>query len=327
MHQRLVAGGLRTGASIVVESDEPRETHHFATLLGYGADAICPTLVLETMAALAAADKIGGDHPSPAEAQARFRHAVEDGILKVMSKMGISDVASYRGAQIFEAVGLAPEVIEVAFTGTASPLGGIGFAELEAEALARVAAAAEAAPKLENPGYVKFRKGGEPHATTPEVVSALQEVRAAHHLRRAVDGGGWELYERFSSLVNDRAPLEPRDLLELVPAGPPIPLEEVEPVHEVVRRFSGGAMSLGALSAEAHELIGIALARIGAKANTGEGGEEPSRFARSRTRRSSRSRQAASASRPSTRRSRRSSRSRSPRARSRARAASSPGTR
>ncbi len=278
VHQRLVAGGLRTGASIVVESDEPRETHHFATLLGYGADAICPTLVLETMAALAAADKIGGDHPSPAEAQARFRHAVEDGILKVMSKMGISDVASYRGAQIFEAVGLAPEVIEVAFTGTASPLGGIGFAELEAEALARVAAAAEAAPKLENPGYVKFRKGGEPHATTPEVVSALQEVRAAHHLRRAVDGGGWELYERFSSLVNDRAPLEPRDLLELVPAGPPIPLEEVEPVHEVVRRFSGGAMSLGALSAEAHELIGIALARIGAKANTGEGGEEPSRF-------------------------------------------------
>ncbi|MET1010672.1 MAG: glutamate synthase central domain-containing protein, partial [Gaiellaceae bacterium] len=278
VHQRLVAAGLRTGASIVVESDEPRETHHFATLLGYGADAICPTLVLETMAALAAADKIGGDHPSPAEAQARFRHAVEDGILKVMSKMGISDVASYRGAQIFEVVGLAAEVIEVAFIGTASPLGGIGFAELEAEALARVAAAAEAAPKLENPGYVKFRKGGEPHATTPEVVSALQEVRAAHHLRRAVDGGGWELYERFSSLVNDRAPLEPRDLLELVPAGPPIPVEKVEPVHEVVRRFSGGAMSLGALSAEAHELIGIALARIGAKANTGEGGEEPSRF-------------------------------------------------
>ena len=147
----------------------------------------------------------------------------------------------------------------MAFTGTHSPLGGIGFAELEAEALARVAAAAEAAPKLENPGYVKFRKGGEPHATTPEVVSALQEVRAAHHLRRAVDGGGWELYERFSSLVNDRAPLEPRDLLELVPAGPPIPLDEVEPVHEIVRRFSGGAMSLGALSAEAHELIGIAL--------------------------------------------------------------------
>jgi glutamate synthase (ferredoxin) len=278
VHQRLVSAGLRTRASLVVESDEPRETHHFATLLGYGADAICPRLALETMAALAAADKIGGDHPSPDEAQWRFREAVEDGLLKVMSKMGISDVASYRGAQIFEAVGLAQEVIDLAFTGTPSPLGGIGLAELEAEALARAGAACVAAPKLENPGYVKFRKGGEPHATTPEVVSALQEIRAAHHLRSAVAGGGWDLYERFAGLVNERTPLEPRDLLELVPAGPPVRLDEVEPVTDVVRRFSGGAMSLGALSAEAHELIGIALAHIGARANTGEGGEDRERF-------------------------------------------------
>jgi glutamate synthase domain-containing protein 2/glutamate synthase domain-containing protein 1/glutamate synthase domain-containing protein 3 len=278
VHQRLVAEGLRTLASILVESDEPRETHHFATLLGYGADAICPALALETMAALAAADKIGGDHPPPDEAQRRFREAVEDGILKVMSKMGISDVASYRGAQIFESVGLAQEVVDLAFTGTPSPLGGIGFAELEAEALGRLEAAGDARPKLENPGYVKFRKGGEPHATTPEVVSALQEMRAAHHLRSAVNGGGWETYERFAVLVNDRAPLEPRDLLELVPAAPPVSLHEVEPVLDVVRRFSGGAMSLGALSAEAHALIGVALARIGARANTGEGGEERSRF-------------------------------------------------
>ncbi|MGH3010864.1 MAG: glutamate synthase large subunit, partial [Gaiellaceae bacterium] len=278
VHQRLVADGLRTLASLLVESDEPRETHHFATLLGYGADAICPTLALETMAALAAGDRIGGDHPSPAQAQERFREAVEDGILKVMSKMGISDVSSYRGAQIFEAVGLAQEVIDVAFVGTRSPLGGIGFEELEEEALARVRAAQQTAPKLENPGYVKFRKGGEPHATTPEVVSALQEVRAAHHLRNAVQREDWGLYERFSGLVNGRSPLEPRDLLELVPAGPPVPLHEVEPVSDVVRRFSGGAMSLGALSAEAHELIGTALARIGAKANTGEGGEDRERF-------------------------------------------------
>jgi glutamate synthase (ferredoxin) len=278
VHQRLVAAGLRTRASLLVESDEPRETHHFATLLGYGADAICPTLALETMAALARADRIGGDHPSSDEAQRRFREAVEDGLLKVMSKMGISDVASYRGAQIFEAIGLAQEVVDLAFTGTPSPLGGIGLTELEAEALARAAAAGQAPPKLENPGYVKFRKGGEPHATTPEVVSALQDVRAAHHLRKAVGGGGWDLYERFAGLVNERTPLEPRDLLELVPAGPPVPLDEVEPVADVVRRFSGGAMSLGALSSEAHELIGVALARIGARANTGEGGEERERF-------------------------------------------------
>ena len=327
VHQRLVAAGLRTETSLLVESDEPRETHHFATLLGYGADAICPTLALETMAALAAADKIGGDHPPPDEAQRRFRGAIEDGILKVMSKMGISDVASYRGAQIFEAVGLGEDVIDLAFAGTPSPLGGIGLGELEAEALAREAAAREAAPKLENPGYVKFRKGGEPHATTPDVVSALQEVRAAHHLRRAVNGGGWDLYERFASLVNERSPLEPRDLLELVPAGPPVPVDEVEPVVDVVRRFSGGAMSLGALSAEAHELIGIALARIGARANTGEGGEEPGASGRSPTRRSSRSPPAASASLPSTPPSRRSCRSRSRKARSRARAASFPATR
>ena len=278
VHQRLVAEGLRTRASLVVESDEPRETHHFATLLGYGADAICPVLVLETMAALAAADKVGGDHPSPDEAQRRFREAMEDGILKVMSKMGISDVASYRGAQIFDAIGLAPEVVDLAFTGTPSQLGGIGFAELEAEGLGRLEAAGEARPKLENPGYVKFRKGGEPHAITPDVVSAIHEVRAAHHLRKAVTNGGWDLYERFAALVNGRSPLEPRDLLELVPAGPPVPLDQVEPVADVVRRFSGGAMSLGALSPEAHELIGLARNRIGAKANTGEGGEERERF-------------------------------------------------
>ena len=278
VHQRLVAEGLRTRSSLVVVSDEPRETHHFATLLGYGADAICPVLAVETMAALATADKIGGDHPSPDEAQRRFREAMEDGILKVMSKMGISDVASYRGAQIFDAIGLAQEVVDLAFTGTPSQLGGLGFAELEAEALGRLEAAGEARPKLENPGYVKFRKGGEPHAITPDVVDAIHEIRAAHHLRRAVNGGGWELYERFAALVDGRTPLEPRDLLELVPAGPPVPLDEVEPVADVVRRFSGGAMSLGALSSEAHELIGLALARLGAKANTGEGGEERERY-------------------------------------------------
>jgi glutamate synthase (ferredoxin) len=278
VHQRLVAAGLRTRASIVLTADEPRETHQFACLLGYGADAICPRLALETLAALAAADRIGGDHPSPAEAQQRFREAVEDGVLKVMSKMGISDLASYRGAQIFEAVGLAPEVVDRCFTGTPAPIGGIGFAELEQEALEHARAAYGASPRLENPGYVKYRKGGEPHATRPEVVEALHEVGAAHALRKAVNGGGWRLYERFAALVNERAPLEPRDLLEFVPAGPAVPVEEVEPAEAIARRFSGGAMSHGALSAEAHELVAIALNRLGARANTGEGGEDPARY-------------------------------------------------
>jgi glutamate synthase domain-containing protein 2/glutamate synthase domain-containing protein 1/glutamate synthase domain-containing protein 3 len=291
VHQRLVAAGLRTRASIVLASDEPRETHHFACLLGFGADAICPRLALDTLAGLAASDRIGGDHPPPDEAQNRFRAAIEDGVLKVMSKMGISDLASYRGAQIFEAIALAREVVDLCFTGTSTPIGGVGFAELEAEALERTRAAFCDSPRLENPGYVKFRKGGEPHATNPEVVEALHEVGAAHALRKAVNGGGWKLYQRFAGLVNGRAPLEPRDLLELMPAGPPAALEEVEPAEAIVRRFSGGAMSHGALSAEAHELVAVALNRLGARANTGEGGEDPDRY---RTERNSPIKQVAS---------------------------------
>src|SRR5205823_6186074 len=160
VHHRLVADGLRATATIAVASDEPREVHHFACLLGYGAEAICPRLALETVAALAAGDKIGSDRPSPDEAQDRFRRAIEDGVLKVMSKMGISDVASYCGAQIFEIVGLAPEVVDRCFVGTPSPVSGLGFAELEQQALARMEVAWGKGIKLEHPGFVKFRKGG-----------------------------------------------------------------------------------------------------------------------------------------------------------------------
>ncbi len=279
VHQRLVAAGVRTTTSIVVISDEPREAHDFACLIGYGADAVCPRLALETVAALASDDKLGGDHPSPTEAQLRFRESVEDGVLKILSKMGIADIASYRGAQLFEALGLARDVVDLCLTGTPSEIGGIGFAELEREALLRRAHA----PQLENPGYVKYRKGGEPHATTPPVVDALQ--RAAHALRRRD-------YDRFADLVNTRPPLELRDLLELAPTGEPLNVEEVEPVETIVRRFSSGAMSHGSLSAEAHETVAIAFNRLGARSNSGEGGEDPARF---RTERNSRIKQVASA--------------------------------
>jgi glutamate synthase (ferredoxin) len=279
VHQRLVAGGVRTTTSIVVISDEPREAHDFACLIGYGADAVCPRLALETVAALASDDKLGGDHPSPTEAQLRFRESVEDGVLKILSKMGIADIASYRGAQLFEALGLARDVVDLCLTGTPSEIGGIGFAELEREALLRRAHA----PQLENPGYVKYRKGGEPHATTPPVVDALQ--RAAHALRRRD-------YDRFADLVNTRPPLELRDLLELASTGVPLNVEEVEPVETIVRRFSSGAMSHGSLSAEAHETVAIAFNRLGARSNSGEGGEDPARF---RTERNSRIKQVASA--------------------------------
>jgi glutamate synthase (ferredoxin) len=278
VHHRLVATGLRTFATILVASDEPREVHHFACLLGFGAEAICPRLALDTLADMAAKDKIGGDHPSAPEAQVRFKTAIEDGVLKVMSKMGIGDVASYCGAQIFEALGLSSEVVDTAFRGTPCSIGGIGFAELEEDVRQRHTAGFGEKPELENPGYVKFRKGGELHETNPDVVDAAHELAAAHALRGAVRAENRALYDRFSRLVDDREPMELRDLVEPAFVDRPVPLDEVEPAESIVTRFSSGAMSHGALSAEAHELIAIALNRIGAKANSGEGGEDPARF-------------------------------------------------
>jgi glutamate synthase (ferredoxin) len=278
-HGRLTERGLRTAFSLLVSSDETRDTHMVATLVGYGADVVCPRLALETVAHLASVDKVGGDRPSPDEAQARLLRALEDGVLKVMSKLGISDVASYRGARLFEAVGLDRRLCRRFFGETHSAIGGIGLDRLEREALDRLAASEAEKVELENPGFYKFRKGGEPHATDPDVVAALQEgMTAAHALVKAVKGERYDLYERFTTLVNARTPLEPRDLLELAPAGEPVPLAEVEPVDSIVRRFSGGAMSHGALSAEAHETIAIAFNRLGGRSNSGEGGEDRERY-------------------------------------------------
>ncbi len=313
VHHHLVRRGLRTRTSLVVESDEAREVHHIACLLGYGAEAICPRLALQSIAAIAKTGRIGGDNPDARTAQVRFKQAVEDGVLKVLSKMGIATLDSYRGAQIFEAVGVSTEVIDQCFAGTSSPIGGVSFADLAEDVLQRHAAAFTAVkPELENPGFFKHHKGAvEFHATNPGVVKALhaslgieaeaeadeeeaavalqaaaapdpQELRAAHALQRAVKAGsnghGYALYEQFATLVRERPPTEPRDLLEMIPAGPPVPLDEVEPGSVIVRRFSGGAMSHGSIAAEAHETIALAMNRIGAKSNTGEGGEDPARY-------------------------------------------------
>jgi glutamate synthase domain-containing protein 2/glutamate synthase domain-containing protein 1/glutamate synthase domain-containing protein 3 len=311
VHQRLLAANLRTRTSLVAETDEARETHDAATLLGYGADALVPRLVLQTIADLADEGRIGGDNPSSSVAQERYRNAVEDGVLKIMSKMGISVLDSYRSAQIFEALGLGPDVVDAALTGTVSTLGGVTLADLGAEVLAQHAEAFPPAdhgvtpelPDLPSPGIIKWKQGGEYHDMSKPVVDALHDVlglgkraktaplvldgigshdvdgRTAELLRTAADEGRYELYETFSATVRSRPPAYPRDFLVPVASGPAVPLDEVEPVAAITRRFSTGAMSHGALSAEAHETLAAGLNLIGGRANSGEGGEDPARFA------------------------------------------------
>ncbi|MGH2790121.1 MAG: glutamate synthase large subunit [Actinomycetota bacterium] len=287
VHHALLAAGLRSLASIVVDCDDARETHHVAVLLTNGVDAVCPRLALESIAELARRGRLGGEVPAE-EAQRNYFHAIEDGLLKVMSKMGISTIDSYRAAQIIEAIGLGDDVIELCFKGVDSVLGGLSLTELGADVFARHEDAYASKPQLPNPGLIKHKKGGDYHATNPGVVDALHEtvgikekeegdMTAAHALQRAARGDD-PAYARYSAMVNERPPSEPRDLLEFVAASDPVPLEEVEPAGNIARRFSTGAMSHGALSAEAHETLSIALNMIGGMANTGEGGEAPERY-------------------------------------------------
>jgi glutamate synthase (ferredoxin) len=305
VHHALLDSGLRSSAAIVVDADEPREAHHIACLITNGADAVSPRLALESLAGLAIAGRLGGS-AGASEAQTRYLTALEDGLLKIMSKMGISTLDSYRGAQIIEAMGLGPDVIELCFTGVESALGGITLADIGSDVLARHRAAYQTKPILAHPGFIKFKKGGEYHAFNPQVLDSLHEavglspgagsagpeeqtgagsagpedsdeMAAAHALQRAAKGDD-AAYAHYASLVNGRPPAEPRDLLDLVPAGPPVPLDEVEPAASITRRFSTGAMSHGALSAEAHEILAQAMNLIGGMANSGEGGEDASRF-------------------------------------------------
>jgi len=308
----LLKAGHRTRTSIVVQTDDARESHHFACLLGYGAEAIYPRLALATVSQLASGGRTR-DIASPEQALLNYRTAAEEGVLKILSKMGISCVDSYRGAQIFDAVGLSQEVIDLCFEGTPSPVGGVGFEEIAADVLARHAEAfgGEAA-KLANPGFIKFHRDGEYHQTNPNVVRHLHETvdpglahlkstkagdeegeeevdltesdtdageKAAHVLQSAIGADpSYDQYLKFARMVNERPPAAIRDLLEMVPAAEPIPLAEVEPVGDIAHRFSTGAISHGAISKEAHETLAIALRRIGGKANTGEGGEDPARY-------------------------------------------------
>lgn len=298
VHQHLIRTGLRTAVSLVVESGEPREVHHLACLVGIGAEAVNPYVALATVRALAVErDEVRGKVAESAdrrstmeladEAEQNYIHALEKGLLKVMSKMGISTVDSYCGAQIFEIVGLDDEVVARCFAGVPARLGGYGFRKLASDVLDHHDAAFShrlpllaGRAALPHPGYYKFKKDGEYHAFSPAVVHALQ---------RAATGGDYAAYQAYSRLVHDRPPAELRDLLECVPIGLqgqvhdtgnalPLSIDDVEPVESIVRRFSTAAMSHGSTSIEAHETLAIAMNRLGGLSNSGEGGEDPARY-------------------------------------------------
>jgi glutamate synthase (NADPH/NADH) large chain len=267
VHHHLVRNGLRNHAGLVVESGDPRAVHHLATLVGYGAGAVNPYLAYDTIRDLVA----GPDGADEAEAVAAYRTALEDGLLKTMAKMGISTVASYQGAQIFEAVGLSSDLVAEYFEGTEIRTEGIGLDEIERDLLTRHAVAFGSDPDLERHGEYEHRSSGVHHQWNPQTVGTLQ---------RAVRSGDYGTYREFAELINDQTEeLQTlRGLLEFESDRDPVPLEAVEPVHSIVERFSTAAMSLGSLSPEAHENNAVAMNRLGGKSNTGEGGEPPERF-------------------------------------------------
>jgi glutamate synthase (NADPH) large chain len=287
VHHHLIAEKTRTMAGLIVESGDARECHHIAVLLGYGAAAVCPYLAIETVEEMVRRGTLRD--VTERAAGANLIKALGKGVLKIMSKMGVSTVASYTGAQLFEAVGLGPEVIGSCFAGTSSPLGGVGFAEIAAEVGRRHAIAYPARGgrqphrRLETGGEYQWRRDGEPHLFSPEAVFKLQH---------ATRSGQESVFREYTRLVDDQSArlMTLRGLLRIrgiedAPAGGtaqpgrvPIDIDEVEPVASIVRRFATGAMSYGSISAEAHETIAIAMNRLGGRSNTGEGGEDARRY-------------------------------------------------
>jgi glutamate synthase (ferredoxin) len=278
VHHHLIRQGLRMHASIVCDTAQAWSTHHFACLVGYGASAVCPYLALDTVRqwwAMPRSQKLmeTGKIPqiSLIGAQENFRKSIENGLLKILSKMGISLLGSYHGAQIFEAIGIGGDLLQTAFNGTASRMGGLTMAELAQETMSfHIRAFPElTSKKLENMGFVQFRPGGEYHMNSPEM---------AKYLHKAVESNSYDHYESYQKYQADRPPTALRDLLEFESDRTAIELSEVESATEIVKRFVTGGMSLGALSREAHEVLAIAMNRLGGKSNSGEGGEDTVRF-------------------------------------------------
>lgn len=275
VHHHLVREKTRTRVGLVVEAGDAREVHHMALLIGYGATAINPYVAFESLYDLINEGHLSGvDHD---DAVRNYINASTKGVLKIMSKMGISTVASYTGAQVFEAVGLAQELVDRYFTGTTTKLGGIGLDEIAEEVsrrhgFAHLPRPEEAAHRdLWVGGEYQWRREGEEHLFDPQTVFKLQH---------ATKSGRFEIFKEYTERVDDQSErlMTLRGLFELASDREPVPLEEVEPASEIVKRFSTGAMSYGSISAEAHETLAIAMNRLGAKSNTGEGGEDPDRF-------------------------------------------------
>jgi glutamate synthase (ferredoxin) len=273
-HHHLLRRGLRARVSLALDSGEPREVHHMACLIGYGAEAIHPYLALATVRHLAIEER-QRTPLDPEQAEINYVNALDEGLRKILSKMGIATLDSYQGAQLFEAVGIGEELIDACFFDTASRVGGIGWAEVAADVAAWHARAFQETVALTTPGLYKFKKDGEYHAFSPAVVHALHQ---AVGLKPSPDGQR-DAYRRYAELLRQRPPHAPRDLLDWQTSQrEPIPLDEVESAAAILRRFSTAAMSIGSTSAEAHETMAIAMTRLGGMSNSGEGGEDPARF-------------------------------------------------
>ncbi len=278
VHHHLIREGTRTHCGFVLESGEPREIHHFALLLGYGATAINPYLAFETIHDQILTRELEIDE---AKAEKNYTKAVNKGVVKILSKMGISTIQSYLGAQVFETLGLEKSFVKLYFTRTPTRIGGIGIDEIAAASLERHSRAffPDANRKdLELGGNYQWRSAGESHRYSPQSI---------HLLQKACRMGDFSLFRQYSELLNDQTKRQGtlRGLLKFKADIRSIPIDEVEPVEEILKRFKTGAMSYGSISAEAHESLAIAMNRIGGRSNTGEGGEDSERYTFCRKRR------------------------------------------
>ncbi len=269
IHHRLVETGLRCKCNLVIETATARDPHHFACLIGYGATAVYPYMAYQTIFDMTRRQNGTLSAESRAELGRSYRRGVRKGLFKIMSKMGISTIGSYRSAQLFEIVGLHDEVVQACFPGTTSRIQGADFSDIEADQRELAVRAWDPLAPIDRGGLLKYVHGGEYHMYNPDVIATLQA---------AVVTGDYEHYKIYASLVNERPASTLRDLFALSPRHQAIPLEEVEPIEDIVKRFDSAAMSLGALSPEAHEALAIAMNRLGARSNSGEGGESKERY-------------------------------------------------